>query len=55
MLFFYTYQFLLTGMELQMILQVSLLAETAVADLALERPAPRVDVHVALQVARRGE
>ena len=35
--------------------QVSLFAEASLADLALERPGPRVDVHVTLQVSRGGK
>ena len=38
-----------------MVLEVGLLAEPAVADVALEGPRARVHVRVRLEVARRGE
>ncbi len=38
-----------------MVLQVGLLAESSVADMALEGPRPSVDVRVRLQIARGGE
>lgn len=38
-----------------MVLEVGLLAETALADGALEGPGARVDVHVRLEVSRSRE
>ncbi len=38
-----------------MVLEVGLLAEPPVADMALEGPRPGVDVGVRLQIARGGE
>ena len=45
----------LTRVEEEVVLEVGLLAEPAVADVALEGPRARVHVSVRLEVARRGE
>lgn len=45
----------LTCMKRHVILEVGLFAESTIADLAFEWPAPIVDVHVTLEVARCGE
>ena len=45
----------LTRVEEEVVLEVGLLAEPAVADVALEGPRARVHVRVRLEVARRRE
>jgi len=42
----------LTRMKKQMVLEIRLLAESPVADVALKRPSSSVHVHVRLEVAR---
>ena len=45
----------LTCMEEQVVLEVGVLAEAAVADVTFERPRTAVDVHVRLEIPRRRE
>lgn len=45
----------LVHVQKRVIAQVRLLREAAIADVALERPGAVVDVHVALEIARRRE
>lgn len=45
----------LTGVEEQVVLEVGVFAETARADVTLERPRAAVHVHVRFQISRRRE
>lgn len=47
--------FVLTGMQKQMVLQISMLRESSRADVTFVRPGPTMDIHMALQVARSRE